>query len=782
MVRSAVILVSMLCALVSVQGQVSSFDPVLWLRADTLVTVSDSGFVSRWDNLGTAGLDARATGTGRPSYDAAGLNGRPALMFDGTTTFMTAPAVYPVDADYTLYVVIRVLDGSGANNIVSGNVHALWLGGTAYPRLLHGDFYRQAVSEVALANGTGIVRVRYEAKGGRATIDVNNERGTRDTVPVNTDPTIYIGAFAGADNYCFDGAIAEVVLFDRLLSDTEIDTVDTYLHTKYGIRRTPSPEPPIVVFDDAPSMYRCYPASDDGNASCRVGGTIVRDGYDRLTVEWRMNDSVVVGRFDTVLTGMVGDAFDHMVPIEAGLNLYSVDVTVSGSAGTRVVLHADSMVCGDVIAIDGQSNSIWGFSPLVPHATARTFGSNFQATRGDTVWKPSNGFTSGGGASVGAWGLYLQNRIARVDSMATCVINGGVGGTTIEQHLPYEADRYNVNTIYGSWLYRLEKSGMRRHVKHLFWYQGESNSGPGYDTLFAQLYAAWKQDLPALRHIWVVQIHTGCGGTEHSVLRDMQRRFAQTYADVSVVAAGGLPGHDGCHYAQAGYLELGEQLYRQYAARRFGADDTVDITSPTVRSIRWTDGNRRTIRVTFDSKGPLAFEPLTDGAGAYRGLEQAFLIDGRTDVVEYVYTEGSSVFVRLKEGAHAAAITYVPDTYYTDGTTIYEGPWILNARGMGALTFRNLPIDEPSVSVPAQDIVEKHGVPSMIVRRGDLLKDEGGPCHTCVIHWYGLDGQIVTTTTADEKGESMVPDVAAGGYLRRTTRQSDRGTMILVIE
>ncbi len=127
-------------------------------------------------------------------------------------------------------------------------------------------------------------------------------------------------------------------------------------------------------------MYRCYPASDDGNASCRVGGTIVRDGYDRLTVEWRMNDSVVVGRFDTVLTGMVGDAFDHMVPIEAGLNLYSVDVTVSGSAGTRVVLHADSMVCGDVIAIDGQSNSIWGFSPLVPHATARTFGSNFQAT------------------------------------------------------------------------------------------------------------------------------------------------------------------------------------------------------------------------------------------------------------------------------------------------------------------------------------------------------------------------------------------------------------------
>jgi len=86
MVRSAAILLSMLCALVSVQGQVSSFEPVLWLRADTLVTVSDSGLVSRWDNLGTAGLDARAEGNRRPSYDAAGLNGRAALMFDGTTT------------------------------------------------------------------------------------------------------------------------------------------------------------------------------------------------------------------------------------------------------------------------------------------------------------------------------------------------------------------------------------------------------------------------------------------------------------------------------------------------------------------------------------------------------------------------------------------------------------------------------------------------------------------------------------------------------------------------
>ncbi|MBN9399996.1 MAG: hypothetical protein J0I17_07465 ['Candidatus Kapabacteria' thiocyanatum] len=779
MVRSAAILLSMLCALVSVQGQVSSFEPVLWLRADTLVTVSDSGLVSRWDNLGTAGLDARAEGNRRPSYDAAGLNGRAALMFDGTTTFLTAPAVYPVDADYTLYAVIRVVDGSGANNIVSGNTHALWLGGTAYPRLLHGDFYRQAVSEVSLANGVGIVRVRYEAKGSRATIDVNNERGTRDTVPVNTDPTIYIGAFAAADNYCFDGAIGEVVLFDRILSDNEIDAVDTYLHTKYGIPRTPSPEPPIIVFDDAPSMYRCYPASDDGNASCRVGGTVVRDGYDRLTIEWRANDSIVVGRFDTVLSGTAGDTFDRAVRIEAGLDLYSVDVTVSGPAGTRPVLHADSMVCGDVIAIDGQSNSIWGFSPLAPHATARTFGSNFQTTRGDTTWKISNGFTSGGGASVGAWGLYLQNRIARVNSMATCVVNGGVGGTTIEQHLPYEADRYNVNTIYGSWLYRLEKSGMRPHVKHLFWYQGESNSGPGYDTLFARLYAAWKRDLPALRRIWVVQIHTGCGGTEHSLLRDMQRRFARTYPDVSVVAAGGLPGHDGCHYAQAGYLELGEQLYRQYAALRFGAEDTVDIASPVVRNVRWTDGSRRTIRLAFDSRGALTFEPLTDGAGTYRGLEQAFLIDGRTAAVDNVYTEGSNVFVRLKEGVQATSITYVPDTYYTDGTTIYEGPWILNARGMGALTFRNLPIDEPSVSVPARDIMEGRHVRTMIVRRGDALKDDDGPC---VIHWYGLGGHIVTTTTADEKGESIVPDVPAGGYLRRTTRPSDRGTMILVIE
>lgn len=778
MVRSAAILLSMLCALASVQGQVSSFRPVLWLRADTLVTVSDSGFVSRWDNLGTAGLDARAAGNRRPSYDATGLNGRPALMFDGTTTFLTAPAVYPVDADYMLYAVIRVVDGSGSNNIVSGSSHALWLGGTAYPRLLHGDFYRQAVSEVPLVNGIGIVRVRYEAKGSRATIDVNNEHGTRDTVPVNTDPTIYIGAFVAADNYCFDGAIGEVVLFDRVLSDSEIDAFDTYLHTKYGIPRTPSPEPPIVVFDDAPSMYRCYPASDAGNASCGVSGTIVRGGYDRLTIEWKANDSIVVGRFDTVLSGSTGDTFDRAIPIEAGLDLYSVDVTVSGPAGMRTVLHADSMVCGDVIAIDGQSNSIWGFSPLVPHATARTFGSNFQTTRGDTTWKISNGFTSGGGASVGAWGLYLQNRIARMDSMATCVINGGVGGTTIEQHLPYEADRYNVNTIYGSWLYRLEKSGMRPHVKHVFWYQGESNSGPGYDTLFARLYAAWKRDLPALRHIWVVQIHTGCGGREHSLLRDMQRRFARTYPDVSVVAAGGLPGHDGCHYAQAGYLELGEQLYRQYAALRFGADDTVDITSPVVRNVRWTDGNRRTIRLAFDSRGPLTFEPLTDGAGTYRGLEQAFLVDGHTDAVDNVYTEGSNVFVRLKEGILATSITYVPDTYYTDGTTIYEGPWILNARGMGALTFRNLPIGEPSVSVPAMGVTDRHGV-SMIVRRGDPLKDDGGPC---VIHWYGLDGHIVTTTTADEKGESIVPDVAAGGYLRRTTRPSDRGTMILVIE
>ena len=93
----------------------------------------------------------------------------------------------------------------------------------------------------------------------------------------------------------------------------------------------------------------------------------------------------------------------------------------------------------------------------------------------------------------------MQNAIIEKMGTPTMVINGGVGGTSIQQHLPDPNNRLNLSTIYGSWLYRVIQSGSKDRIRWLFWYQGESNSGADdYTALFDQLRNAWLEDLPNL--------------------------------------------------------------------------------------------------------------------------------------------------------------------------------------------------------------------------------------------------------------------------------------------
>jgi hypothetical protein len=657
----------------------------VWLRSDTAVSVTPEKVVVSWKNLVDGRLFVPGTGSGPVSLNV--VDGRGFISFPGNG-FLEGVNVFPVARDYTLYAVVWWNGSAGANNMISGDNRAFWLNSSANPRVLHnGNFSQQSVSSVAMAN-KAVLRVQYTVADGIARIAVNNMEGAADVVPQNTDSTIYIGAYLRSN--CFNGMIGDVMLYDRTLTLSEPREVEQRLHERFGIPRVADPTPPLVAFSIAPQVNQLIAIGE----YLRLEGSVLSDSVKDLRIRVvRLPGGDVVS--DSIIpTVQEGQTISYQLRLEPGLHTYRIQVT--STTPTRTHLDAHDIVCGEPIAINGQSNSIFG-DPTLPAASwARTFGKNFSAAASDTLFARSVATDNGGGPNVGAWGLYLQNQIATELKLPSCVINSGVGGTAIQQHLPDPNNRLNRSTIYGSWLYRIQESGLQPYIRWLFWYQGESNSGTeDYLALFDQLYRAWKQDLISLQHIVVVQIRPGCGGEEHARLREQQRQLEARYPDVIVHAAAGLQAHDGCHYAAAGYRELGQELFTLYKTNELSMQPGLVRMSPTLVRATSINDERTTVRLEFAHAQGLRMSPdLTAGGALHTAADAFFANNDETLHPTAVTTDDThmSSDVILTFPVPVTTVSYIPAKYYPGTNTIYEGPWLLDGDGSGVLTFHEVEV------------------------------------------------------------------------------------------
>ncbi len=739
MLRVAMLVVVLLmwCPL---RGQVPHTGLRLWFRADTLLQTNSSGAVSRWGNLVANGGEGFAGGSTMVYPD--NINGIAAVRFPGDA-YLEAPSVMPVGRDYTLVVVVVVDNVSATNNIVSGNNRAFWLGSDVYPRILHnGDFGRQAVSSVPIVRPS-VLRLRYNASTGIARISVDNKEGVASAIPENTDSVIFLGSYARGN--FLNGRIAEVLVYERELEGTDVTYLDTYLHARYGIPRVPDPPAPWVHYDSITKTNAILACGD----SILVSGAVLRNGMRRLTVV-SITDSM--RRIENVIENPVpGAHFSFGIPVPAPPHL--ADVVVVADTVSDGVVHSDTITtlknitCGEFIAITGQSNSIWGASDLPPSRFARTFGGNFSQLAADTAFHSSSSAGTGGGANVGAWGLWLQNAIAERMGTATLVINGGVGGTRIEQHLPDRENRLNLNTIYGSWLYRIIKSGAQKHIRWLFWYQGESNGDTDdYESLFTSLYTAWQEDLPNLQKVVVIQIRPGCGPNGHTRIREAQRRFETRFPNVIVHAAAGLPGHDGCHYASQGYFTLGEQLFDIYRTNELSMMPQIYRTAPSIEDARCLNEECTTVRLRFMRGIGMHWSADTVIGGSMRTPVDAFFANNEPTLTPTtVSVNPDSGTITCNFTRSVSSISYVPDKYYVGTSEVYEGPWLVTSSGVGAISFHNIetsPLSVQDTNVNAAELPT--GPVTVLDIRGRIVRANATDCENLPTGIYIVRG---TTST-----------------------------------
>lgn len=468
---------------------------------------------------------------------------------------------------------------------------------------------------------------------------------------------------------------------------------------------------PRVAMTSLPKPMQFFARDEDDSATARVRGQVLAVSCDAIRIEVLRAGAPT--RIVELVTGSaVGAAFEYDVRLDAALVQHGIRLSGRVDGEWRQFAEAADLVVGDVFLIAGQSNS----HPSDPRSTTtspfvRSFG--VQTTTGnydpydpaDTLFGIANGhgFDVGfaGPYLAGVWGMRMAERLVEELAVPVFIVNGGAGGSSIEQNARNDADPQSLGTIYGRTLYRLDRSGLRGRVRAILWHQGESNGIYNYYRNFRKLHDDWRRDYPSVERIYVFQIRPGCGGSRHVELRDLQRTLDDSLEIVRTIATVGLPGHDGCHFNHAGYLAMGE-LAARFLIPDLSTDSIEAERCPEIRRAWYTSPAHREIALLFDTDEPLVWQPDTTIGSEDYSLAKAFTLDDDiSGIVDTGYARGDTLFLQLLSSVDATTIGYVPDKNYPGTSVLYEGPWLVDAEGDGAFAFAGIPIREPVASAGA---------------------------------------------------------------------------------
>ena len=201
----------------------------LWLRADSGVIADGSGAVSDWlDISGNGHIAAQPFPSEQPGYQAGAINGRPALRFDydrlslgdlsadfPAAAYLFAVATINNDPDgYGIYVTSAVVD------------QCYWRYSDGTSRLA--AFRSGSITDYALpADGSRIFTLESSAS--------NYELFQNGVSSGARAPAYTAGTLHQIGYYGLQGDIAEIILFNTVLTDVKRTHVELYLNDTYSV-------------------------------------------------------------------------------------------------------------------------------------------------------------------------------------------------------------------------------------------------------------------------------------------------------------------------------------------------------------------------------------------------------------------------------------------------------------------------------------------------------------------------------------------------------------------
>ncbi len=383
------------------------------------------------------------------------------------------------------------------------------------------------------------------------------------------------------------------------------------------------------------------------------------------------------------------------VKLKLGLIKYRTEFG-SKTGDRETLLHtAKNIVCGDVFLIIGQSNAVatdFGKeNPLVPSEWVRTFGSTAGDPTGSRLklWANAEARSPGGRSEIGYWGMELGRRLVESEKIPICIINGAVGGTRIDQHQRNNADPFDVSTIYGRMLWRVQQAKLTHGIRAVVWHQGENDQGAdgptggyGYENyrqFFVDLAASWKEDYPNVEHyyafqIWPKSCSMGINGSDNR-MREVQRTLPKLFSNLSVISTLGIKPPGGCHFPAAGYAEFARFLHPMTQFHLYHRH-VEQFNPPNLKRAFFMSAQRDEIILEFDCQMNWS-----------DALASQFHLDGEAKQVVAGSLNGNRITLKLRGPTKSTAVTYLDSANWNPDNLLY------GQNGLAALTFCDVPIE-----------------------------------------------------------------------------------------
>lgn len=259
--------------------------------AKTNPATSSGQTVLCWADKSGNGLDATPAATGNgPALAENSGGGKMALAFPGTgkLTLGNPSAINFTNASsYTIFVVFRPADtsgkvfvskqpasGGGSNLLTSGiNVSGHFERYTNFGSL---DSYSTSGSNIAVYQyvpyysspwaSTNSSQIASDATAEVSCLNSNIQymRYLTAALAQNTSSPWGIGGWDGVGSYNFSGTMQAVLIYDRLLTQSEISLVNGYLAATYGVTVVQIPTSAHVVYDGNSITYGLGTSGADG--------------------------------------------------------------------------------------------------------------------------------------------------------------------------------------------------------------------------------------------------------------------------------------------------------------------------------------------------------------------------------------------------------------------------------------------------------------------------------------------------------------------------------------
>lgn len=226
----------------------------IWWSADvgnncSGVACTDGAGQTTWADRsgnGNTGLVSRCGVT--PTFHTNQINGKPAVTFNGNSsanvnaTCYTATTSVDNKATSTMFAVVK-FGGSGGYIIASGTGTPLkWGGygsiGSNTIQILQQGSVANIGASVATGNQNwNQINATYDSSTGAWALRTNRAAdGSGTQIRSITSNFLDLGITeSGGSISTLLGQVAEFILYTRVLSSTEITTVETYLNSKYGL-------------------------------------------------------------------------------------------------------------------------------------------------------------------------------------------------------------------------------------------------------------------------------------------------------------------------------------------------------------------------------------------------------------------------------------------------------------------------------------------------------------------------------------------------------------------